>query len=442
MSYILSVAGPDEMFVRGDGCWLIDRGGRRFLDGRAGIANMILGYSRRDIADALYRQALDLPFVCTLRYERPAPSVVEYAQALVAAAPAELTRVRFTHTGSSAVETALVMARRYQAVSRRPERVQIVSLADSYHGSTLMTMAASGQPTMHSTFGPMPAGFLHVPAPDPACCRVCQDDQALPGTCADEIIGTIAGTGPDQVAAVLLEPVCGLTGVPLPSHYIAAVRDYCAGQQILLIFDEVFSGLGRMGSMFAAEISGVTPDIMCLSKALTAGYAPLGAVMTTDQVYSAFARPGRAFGLGSSTDAHPGSCAAGLATIRALAGEGLVAQGARMGERLGAGLARELGNCALVREVRSLGAFVAIELHEFGDFMTMMMARRHLQGECERRGVLIDYTPGILMIVPPYILSDDDSDLLTETVAAVVSEFKEEDLRTARIRPASVSGRR
>lgn len=442
MSYILSVAGPDEMFTRGEGCWLVDHGGRRFLDARAGIANMILGYGRHDIADAMHRQALELPFVCTLRYDRPAPATVEYAGALAAAAPAALTRVRFTHTGSSAVEAALLMARRYQANHGRPERFHIVSLAGSFHGSTLMTMAASGQPTLHSAFAPMPDGFHYAPAPEPEKCSTCRSDASQPATCADGMLDVLAEIGPQQVAAVLLEPVCGLSGVPLPSHYLAAVADYCARHEILLIFDEVFSGLGRMGPMFAAEISGVSPDIMCLSKTLTAGYAPLGAVLATDRVYSAFIRPGRAFGHGSSTDAHPMACAAGLATLEAIRREGLIDEGSRMGSRLGTALARELSGYELVREVRSLGAFVAIELNAFTDFMTMMMAKRHMQAECERRGVLIDYTPAIIMLAPPYVLSDDDSDLLTETVAAVLREFKEEVLRTANIRPPSVSGRR
>lgn len=433
MSYIRRVAGPDEAFVRGEGCWLIDRGGRRFLDGRSGIGNMILGYSRQDIAEAMYRQALELPFVPTLRYDRPAAVTVDYASALAGVAPAGLTRVRFTHTGSSAAESALLMARRYHRNLGRADRTQVIGLIGGYHGSTLMTMAAGGEAILRDAFEPMPGGFHHVPPPDAA------------GS-AGELIETAQAIGPDRVACVIVEPVAGLSGIPLPARFLQAVRAFCDQHDILLIFDEVFSGLGRMGPAFAAEFSGVCPDIMCLSKALTAGYSPLGAVLATDKVYETFDQPGRYFAHGSSTDAHPVSCAAGLATLTALFDEGALDQGRKLGERLRAALAAELADCEHVAGVRSTGPYIAIDTRApdglEGDFRAVMNIRRHLAARCEERGVLIDFTPYTMVIVPAYVFPDEDADLLVDRVSAVFREFRPEDVDPARLRPPSASGRR
>ncbi len=462
MSYVLGRAGPDEMFVRGEGCWLIDRTGRRFLDGRSGIGNMVLGYDRADIAGAMHKQALALPFVCTLRYERPAPVQAEYAAALVDLAPRNLTRVRFTHTGSSAVESAMLMARRYHANLGQPDRTNIVALADGFHGSTLMTMAAGGQLMLHEAFAPMPPGFHRVPLPDRSACTHCQDDAAdavvpangvgragngavgarASSACAADLVDKVLELDSDQVAAVIVEPITGLSGIPLPGHYLRTVREFCTRNGILLIFDEVFSGLGRMGRTFAAEISGVCPDIMCLSKALTAGYAPLGAVLATDQVYRAFDEPGPYFAHGSSTDGHLVACAAGLATLQALTTEGGIRQGAEMGDRVGAALTTDLKDCQLVTGVRHYGPYIAIDTGAGADLRARMTIRRHVQAQCERRGVLIDYTPYAVLLVPPYVLPAAEAELLVETVGTVFNEFREEDVDPARLRPPSLSGRR
>ena len=431
MSYAQRVAGPEEMFVSAAGAWLEDRGGRKFLDGRSGIANMILGYGRDDIAGAMYRQACELPFVCTLRYERPAAVTVAYAEALVKIAPPGLTTVRFTHTGSSAVESALLMARLYQRNRGHNGKVLTVGLRGSYHGSTLATMAAAGQPSLHQLFGPMPEGFVHVPPPRAG------------GAGAQSALAEFEGIDPQRVAAVIMEPVKGLSGQALPAGWLRQVRAFCTEHDIVLIYDEVFSGIGRMGPMFATEMSGVVPDIMCLSKALTAGYAPLGAVLASDNVYDAFNKPGRSyFAHGSSTDAHPVACAAGLAVLRAIQDEDVLAAGVCTGERIRTGLAGRLDGHRWVQEIRALGAYIAIVPDGPSDIAARMMMLRHIQAQCEQRGVLIDYTPEILMLVPPLNLGDDEADLLASTVADVIANFRPQEIDPASLRPPSASGRR
>jgi adenosylmethionine-8-amino-7-oxononanoate aminotransferase len=431
MSYIQSIAGPDEMFIRGSGAWLEDRAGHRFLDGRSGIANMVLGYSRRDIADAMHEQACELPFVCTLRYDRPAAVTVSYAEALVAIAPAELTAVRFTHTGSSAVESAVLMARLYQRNRGNRRKLLTVGLLGSYHGSTLTTMAAGGQPSLHQLFGPMPEGFTHLPEP------------AAGDAGAEDTLRRLTELDPRTIAALLVEPVKALDGTALPAEWLRQVRQFCTEHDIVLIYDEVFSGVGRMGPMFATEISGVVPDIMCLSKALTAGYAPLGAVLASDKVYDAFNLRGRFyFAHGSSTDAHPIACAAGLATLRAFESENVLPAGTRTGDQIRAQLASRLDGHPWVAEIRALGAYVAIAPAQADHVTARMAMLRHIQAQCERRGVLIDYTPEILMLVPPLTLPADDASLLASTVADVITDFRPEDVDPSALRPPSLSGRR
>ncbi len=442
MSYILDAAGPQEVFVAGEGCWVIDRAGRRYLDGRSGIGNMVLGYGREDIVEAMTAQARRLAFVPVVRYERPAAVMLDYAEALVAAAPAGLTRVRFTHTGSSAVETALLIARRYHAITGSPQRIGVVALEDDYHGSTLMTMAAGGQLMLHSAYAPMPAGFHHVAPPGPNGCPECSGEGGAGPSCASGVVARVHELGPQNVAAIVLEPINGLSGRPLPHHYLREVRALCDAHDILLVFDEVFSGLGRMGPMFAAELSGVVPDIMCLSKALAAGYAPIGAVLAVDRVHAAFNQPGRYFGGGSSTDGHPIGCAAALATLRAVQGEGAVKRAMVTGERVAAELGDRLRSTELVTGVRASGSYIAVDTGGAGDVAGRMMIRRYVQAECERRGVLIDYTPYALLLVPPYVLSDAEAEILVDTVSQVLHAYRREDVDATRLRPPSASGRR
>jgi adenosylmethionine-8-amino-7-oxononanoate aminotransferase len=425
MSAILRAAGPAEMMARGDGMWVIDRSGRRFLDARAGIANMMLGYSRTDIVERMYRQALELPFVCTMRYDRPAPVIVEFAQALVDVAPANLRRVRFTHTGSAATEAALLMARQYQRNLGRPQKMSTIGLKGSYHGTSLMAMAASGQSGLHGLFAPMPEGFSHVASPNTDNCPLCAGKQSAGASCVDTMLDRVKELGADRVAAIIVEPVNAMNGVSLPKHYLRAVRDLCSQHDILLIFDEVFSGFGRMGPMFAYELSGVSPDIMCLSKGITAGYAPLGAVLTANNIYDAFDGPGRTFFVhGSSTDAHPISCAAGLGTISAYRADDVLARGGRMGQRLGSFLVKALARCSIVSAVRPTGSYIAIDMIAPDGRKGPMGLMHQVQLRCEEKGVLIDFTPDILMLVPPLVLDDAECDLLGETVASTLLELE------------------
>lgn len=409
-STILDQSGPQDLWVKGEGSWLIDASGHRALDARAGVGNMTLGYGRADVVEAMNRQASELPYVCMVRWELPAPVVVELAQALTDIAPSGLNRVRFCHTGGAAVESAILMARSYHRNTGRPDKRLVVGLRDSYHGSPMAAMAASGQRMMHWVFGPMPEGFCHLPEPTDGS-----------GT---ELAAQLDALGPERIAAMILEPVKGRNGQPLPDPYLRAAREYCTKNNILLIFDEAFTGFGRMGEMFAADISGVSPDIMCLAKGITAGYSALGAVLATDRIYQAFDTSSTVFAHASTTDGHPVACAAALATIRAYASEDLVAHGRLLGRLLGDRLNDLLKGAATFGGVRVVGAYVAIDLVDQDGHPLSMQDRSHLETECRRQGLLIHYTPDTVVLMPPLTMTTEEAEFAARTFASVVSALR------------------
>jgi adenosylmethionine-8-amino-7-oxononanoate aminotransferase len=409
-SAILEQSGSKDFWVRGEGSWLIDASGNRALDARAGVGNMMLGYGRNDVVEAMCRQAHELPYVCMVRWELAAPVVVELAQALTAIAPPGLSRVRFCHTGGAAVESAILMARSYHRNQGRRDKRLIVGLRDSYHGSPMAAMAASGQRIMHWLFGPMPDGFCHLPEPT---------DES--GT---ELAAQLDALGPERIAAMILEPVKGRNGQPLPAAYIRAAREYCTKNDILLIFDEAFTGFGRMGEMFAADISGVSPDVMCLAKGITAGYAALGAVLATDRIYQAFDTGSTVFAHASTTDGHPVACAAALAAIRAYTSEDLVAGGRALGRLLCDRLNDLLDKAPTFGGVRAVGAYVAIDLVDDDGSPLSMQDRRHLETACRRQGVLVHYTPDTVVLMPPLTMTAQEAEFAAQRFASVVAGLR------------------
>ncbi|MGW5353502.1 aminotransferase family protein [Streptomyces sp. NPDC004031] len=410
-STILERNTPQDLWVRGEGSWLIDAAGSRALDARAGVGNMMLGYGRADVVDAMCRQARELPYVCMVRWELPAPVVVELARELTRIAPAGLDRVRFCHTGGAAVESAILMARSYQRNTGHRDRRLIVGLRDSYHGSPTAAMAASGQRIMHWTFGPMPEGYRHIPEP------AADDDGSA-------LAGQLDALGAENIAAFVVEPVKGRNGQPLPSAYLRAARDYCTKHGILLVFDEAFTGFGRMGEMFAAGISGVSPDVMCLAKGITAGYAALGAVLTTSAVQAAFDTGSTVFAHASTTDGHPVACAAALAAIRAYTAEDLVARGRELGSYLGDRLGDLLKGAPAVAGIRTVGAYVGLDLVDGNGSPLSMPDRRDLERACREQGLLVHYTPDTVVLMPPLTMETQEAEFAAERFAGIVSALR------------------
>jgi predicted acetylornithine/succinylornithine family transaminase len=364
--------------VRGEGCWVWDDAGAKYLDLVAGIAVNVLGHAHPAVADALSQQARTLLTTSNLYYTVPQ---LELADALIARSPFD--RAFFTNSGTEANEAAIKLARRHGG-----ERgaFEIVSLTNSFHGRTLGSLAATGQPKYQEPFAPLPAGFLQVPIND-----------------ADALRAAVT----DRTAAILLEPIQGESGIhPLTDAYLVAAREAADAVGALLIFDEIQTGIGRTGTFFAFEQTPVIPDIATLAKGLGGG-VPIGAMLVRESA-SVFH-----FGdHGTTLGGNPLTAAAALATLRVIDDEGLMNNARTMGARFVEGLSV----LAQVTEVRGRGLMIGVETAGPIARSAMAIARDEHQ-------LLVNATGDTtLRIVPPLTISAEEVDEAVRRLGAALAQ--------------------
>lgn len=372
--------------VRGEGCRLWDENGKEYLDFLSGIAVCVLGHCQPEVTRAIRNQAGELVHVSNLFYTRPQ---IELAELLVRNSFAD--RVFFANSGAEANEAAIKLARIYSA----PGKYEIISLLGSFHGRTLAAVAATGQPHFHRGFEPMPEGFINAEF---------GDLQAL-----EALISP-------QTCAILCEPIQGESGVrPLSQDYLQGIRALCDRHGLLLIFDEVQTGLGRTGTLFAHEQLGVTPDIMTLAKALGSGL-PLSAMLTTEKIAAAFTPGTHAATFGGN----PVSCAAGVVVLRQLLAPGFLEAVRDTGAYFMAelqGLAGKFPQFA--SGARGRGLLLGLTLTEKGIAHGAEIVNRMFE-----RGIIINFTGNqVLRFVPPLIVTRNDIDTLIRELEAVFAEL-------------------
>lgn len=370
--------------VRGRGCRVYDLEGREYLDFVGGIAVNLLGYSHPDLVAAIQKQAQQLLHASNLYYTEPQ---VKLAKTLVDHSFAD--KVFFGNSGAEANEAAIKLARRYAHLKYGPDRFEIVTMQQSFHGRTMATLTATGQEKVQKGFEPLLPGFTYVPFNNLAAV-----ERALsPAT-----------------AAVLLEPVQGEGGVRVADRaYLQRLSELCHQRDILLIFDEIQTGMGRTGTLFAYEQLGVAPDIMTLAKGLGGGL-PIGACLATDPVAAAFTPGTHA----STFGGNPLACAAALAVFEVLLEGKVLEQGRRMGEYLAKGLNDIAERLPVVEEARGLGLLQGLELTIDG---------KPVAADCLARGLLINCTAErVLRFIPPLIIAQREIDRLLETLSAVLSK--------------------
>ncbi|MDE3019379.1 MAG: acetylornithine transaminase [Nitrospirota bacterium] len=370
--------------VRGRGCKVYDLEGREYLDFVGGIAVNVLGYSHPDLVAAIQKQAQQLLHTSNLYYTEPQ---VKLAKTLVDHSFAD--KVFFGNSGAEANEAAIKLARRYAHLKYGPDRYDIVTMQQSFHGRTMATLTATGQDKVQKGFEPLLPGFTYVPFNDLAAV-----ERAIsPAT-----------------AAVLLEPVQGEGGVRVADRaYLQGLRELCRQRDILLIFDEIQTGMGRTGTLFAYEQLGVAPDIMTLAKGLGGG-VPIGACLATDSVAEVFTPGTHA----STFGGNPLACAAALAVFEVLLEGNVLAQGRRMGEYLAKGLKDIEERLPIVKEARGLGLLQGLELTIDG---------KPVVADCLARGLLINCTAErVLRFVPPLIIAQREIDRLLETLSTILSK--------------------
>jgi adenosylmethionine---8-amino-7-oxononanoate aminotransferase len=415
-------APPPLPVVRAEGVYLHLEDGRRILDGISSWWVNIHGHAHPRLSEALNAQVARLDHVlfagCTH------PPAVDLAEQLVARLPPGLTRVFYSDNGSTAVEVAIKIALQYWQNRGRPERQALVALHHAYHGDTVGAMSVSGDSVFTDAFRPLRFPVTRVHAPYCFRCPL-QLDRATCGiACLGDLEAQLRERG-DTIAAVIVEPMIQGAGgmIVWPPEFLAGVRRLCDRYGTLLIADEVFTGFGRTGRMFACEHASVTPDLVCLSKALTAGCLPLGATVVRDEIYEAFlsADRRRTFFHGHSFTANPLACAVALASLRIFDEEDVMGRVARLEARLTTGL-EPLRALPHVGDVRVLGGVGAVELvsgdgpHGYLDDIGPRLAAAFLE-----RGLLLRPLGHVVYVMPPYVITDAEVDDMLDQVGQVIA---------------------
>jgi putrescine aminotransferase len=406
-----------RVIVRGEGAWLHDAAGRRILDGFSGLWNVAVGYGRREIADAAYRQLVDLPFYNTFFRSTTVPAI-ELAEMLGQLAPG-FSKVFFTNSGSEGNDTIIRMVRHYWKLRGQPQKSTFIARHNAYHGSTVGGASLGGMDYMHKQ-GDLPIpGVVHVQQP----WWWGEGGDMTPSEfglhAAQEVARAIDRVGAEHVGAFIGEPIQGAGGVIMPPDtYWPEVERICRERNVLIVSDEVICGFGRTGAWFGSQYYGFTPDLMTFAKNVTSGYLPLGGVMVSDAI-SDVLTAGGAFWHGFTTSGHPVCCAAGVANLNIIINEKLVD---RVRDDIGPYLKQRwmtLAHHPLVGEARMVGLLGALELTpdkaaraKFEKFDAVGSLCRDFAYE---RGLILRATGGTMLTAPPYILSESEADLLVDT---------------------------
>ncbi len=408
-------APPPLAIARGEGAWLIAEDGRRYLDAIASWWVTLHGHAEPAIVDAIARQARELEQVifagCT---HRPA---AELAARLTEILPAGLSRVFYSDNGSTAVEVALKMALQYWRLRREPARTRFLALEHAYHGDTVAAMSVSAPSYFTSDFQPLLFPVLRAPA---AWCYRCPMGLSRAACEIDclQPMETLLAAQAGQIAAVLVEPLLQGAGgmIVHPREFLAGVRRLCNQYGVLLIADEVLTGFGRTGAMFACELAGISPDIICLSKGLTGGFLPLSATVTTEAVYQAFLspRPEHAFFHGHSFTANPLGCAAALASLQIFAEKPVLRRVGQI-EAIHQERLQALRAHPRVGDTRQIGVVAAVELRQDYDYLAACGPR--LRQFYLDHGVLLRPLGNVIYVLPPYRITDAELHQVWDVIA-------------------------
>ena len=417
------------IYDRGEGAWLTDVRGRRYLDGLSSLWNVAVGHGRAELAEAAAAQMRKAAFVNNYTGFSNVPAIELATKLTSGLAYGNLEGVFFTNSGSESNEGAVKTARFYWSLRGRPRKVKIVARPRAYHGGTLLTTALTRLPAFWRHFGPLPPEAVQTEPPPGGCECVPNAD----GECACWLEAAIEREGADTVAAFIAEPVKGAGGVWTPSdEYFPKVREICDRHEVLFIADEVITGYGRTGHWFALERWGVEPDILTMAKAITSGYVPLGGFLVSGAIMDALreAPPDARFMHAYTNSAHPAAAAVALRNLRIIEEEGLVAHAGEMGERLGRGLRDALGAHPHVANIRSLGLIAGLSLvrdaasGEPYDAAEGVGGRaaRHLR---EEGGVVTRFVGDEIVLAPPLVVSPPEVDHVVEALAAAVRAVTE-----------------
>ena len=417
--------GPTVM-VEGDGVRVLDSEGNEWVDVNGGYSSVNIGYGRKEVAEAMYQQMRELSY---FPQGSTSISAIKLAKKLADITPGDLNRSWFSSGGSEANETAIKIARAYHKRKGEPSRYKIISRKGSYHGATMAALSLGGTPGFpKQDYEPMMPGFFHGPQPHPYRCEYGGE---TPEECAERCVNAIEDIikfqGPDTVAAVVAEPVSSPYGAVVPGpNYWPMLREICDRYGCLLIADEVITGFGRTGKMFACEHWGVTPDIMTVAKGITSGYIPMGGTILRKPIADVFVgSPQAAFKHVITFGGHPVAAAASLKNIEIMENEGMVENAARMGRYLLDGLEELKEKHQIIGDVRGLGLLCGLDIVK--DRQTKQpfpaeagLAARLTQGFSDN-GVLLRGGDG-MNIAPPLCVTAGEIDDIVSVFDKVIAQ--------------------
>lgn len=424
--------GHVPVIVRGEGAYIWDDQGRRYLDGLAGLFVVQVGHGRQELADAAAMQARELAFFPLWSYAHP--RAIELAERLAHYAPGDLNRVFFTTGGGEAVESAWKLAKQYWKLVGRPGKHKVISRAVAYHGTPQGALSITGIPAAKEMFEPLVPGAFKVPntnlyrAPE----GLRDDPKQFGRWAADRIAEAIEFEGPDTVAAVFLEPVQNSGGCfPPPPGYFERVREICDEYDVLLVSDEVICAFGRIGGMFACEDLGYTPDIITCAKGMTSGYSPIGAMIASDRLFEPFRHGQTYFPHGYTFGGHPVSAAVAMANLDIMEREGLNQHVREQAPAFRATLEKLL-DLPIVGDVRGEGFFYGIELvkdkttrETFDDDESERLLRGFLSKALFDAGLYCradDRGDPVIQLSPPLVVGQPEFDLIESTLRSVLTE--------------------
>ncbi|OHV87681.1 aspartate aminotransferase family protein [Mesorhizobium sp. ORS 3428] len=438
---VASYRGHEALGVRvlksAKGATVTDASGRQLVDGFAGLWCVNAGYGHDSIVEAAARQMRELPYA-TAYFDLGSEPAIRLASELAERAPGDLNHVYFTLGGSDAVDSTIRFVRYYWNARGEPKRDQFISIEQGYHGSSVVGAGLTALPAFHAGFG-IPFEWQHkIPSPYPYRNPVGEDGHAITAASLAALKAKIEAIGPERVAAFYAEPIQGSGGVIVPPKgWIKAMRELCRDYGILFIADEVITGFGRTGPLFACTDEDIVPDFMTTAKGLTSGYVPMGAVFMADHVYNVIAdgAGSAAVGHGYTYSAHPVSAAVALEVLK-LYEDGLLENGARAGARLMRGL-EDLRDHPLVGDVRGRGMLAAIELVVDKEKKTplpaaALPARRVFDRAWDNGLIIRAFAHGVLGYAPPLCCTDSDIDAIIERTRRTLDQTLEDaDVRKA-----------
>ena len=425
--------------VRAEGVWIWDADGKRYLDGSSGACVVGIGHGVPEIRRAALEQMEKISFAHGSQFTTDACEEMAARVAALARDP-DLDRVYFVSGGSEAVETAVKLARQYWREVGKPERYKVISRWTAYHGNTAGALALGGHTGRRTPYMPL---ILHTPHIEPCYCYRCpfhREPETCELECAEALERAIRYEGTESVAAFIAEPVVGATAGALvpPPAYWPRIREICDRHGILLVADEVMTGVGRTGRPLALERWGVTPDLVVLAKGLSSGYAPVGAVLAHRKIPDAIQNGSGRFVHGHTYGQHPVSMAVGAAVLRHMEEHGLVERSDRMGQILIARLFDALADLPVIGDIRGVGLFAGVELvanpATKEPFPAELRVAERIGAEAFRRGLVtypgsggVDGSRGDhILVCPPFVITEEEIEILVETLRQAIETVQEE----------------